>query len=454
MRASPLVLSIALLACGGGTTTTSRDAGPGGGDTGLPFDAGPGGPDADGDGLLDADERARGTDPLDPDSDDDGLSDGDEVRRGTDPLDPDTDGDGLSDGDEIELGTDPLTPDEGCAEVTSERTLARLPVDVILMIDNSGSMDDEIMAVVRNISVNFTDILDATGIDYRIILLSYHGDIREDPPGPADFPICIEEPLSGTDCDPVPAMPAITERFKHYHVAIDSEDSLIQALDTYARPDPFGFAPDGWRGWLRDDAQRVFLEITDDTSDLSADDFEVALYALDPPAFGHAGDRNFVFHSIIGIREKAMPLEPYGPDEPVVGRDCDSAAEPGVPYEELSIRSGGLRFPVCEFEGYDVVFRTIADGVIEGSEIQCSFESPEAPEGATLDFSRVVVLYEPGGGGAPETLTRVDGPGACVDGGFYVEGETITLCDATCARVQMDEDGVLDVHVACEPVIG
>lgn len=41
--------------------------------------------DTDGDGLTDADEFARGTDPQDPDSDRDGVNDGTEVAEGTDP---------------------------------------------------------------------------------------------------------------------------------------------------------------------------------------------------------------------------------------------------------------------------------------------------------------------------------------------------------------------------------
>ncbi len=44
--------------------------------------------DSDGDGLSDADEAARGTDPANPDSDGDGVNDGLEVANGTDPLNP------------------------------------------------------------------------------------------------------------------------------------------------------------------------------------------------------------------------------------------------------------------------------------------------------------------------------------------------------------------------------
>ncbi len=100
--------------------------------------------DADGDGLPNAEEMARGTAPRVADTDGDGLPDGVEVRlglnpivtdtdgngtadgaedadgdgltnaaevaRGTDPASPDTDGDGINDADEVALGTDPRTP--------------------------------------------------------------------------------------------------------------------------------------------------------------------------------------------------------------------------------------------------------------------------------------------------------------------------------------------------------
>ena len=44
-------------------------------------------PDADGDGLADADEQVRGTNPNKADTDNDGVNDGQEVRDGSDPLD-------------------------------------------------------------------------------------------------------------------------------------------------------------------------------------------------------------------------------------------------------------------------------------------------------------------------------------------------------------------------------
>jgi hypothetical protein len=67
--------------------------------------------DPDGDGLVNGDERASGTDPALWDTDGDGLGDGEELFvHGTDPRAVDTDGDHYSDGGEVASGTDPLDP--------------------------------------------------------------------------------------------------------------------------------------------------------------------------------------------------------------------------------------------------------------------------------------------------------------------------------------------------------
>ena len=67
--------------------------------------------DSDGDGLVDEEEIARGTDPQNWDSDGDELNDGDEVLVwNTDPLNPDSDGDTYLDGAEIKAGYNPVGP--------------------------------------------------------------------------------------------------------------------------------------------------------------------------------------------------------------------------------------------------------------------------------------------------------------------------------------------------------
>lgn len=89
---------------------------------------GPVDPDTDGDGLLDSEEAALGTDPNNPDSDGDGVSDGDEVLDGTQPLNPDTDGDGVVDGaDSDPLDANSDSDDDGLTDA-QEQALGTNPL--------------------------------------------------------------------------------------------------------------------------------------------------------------------------------------------------------------------------------------------------------------------------------------------------------------------------------------
>lgn len=83
----------------------------------------PDNPDTDGDGVLNADEPANGTQPDNPDTDGDGLDDGFELDNrdtiGANPLLADTDGDGLDDKQELRLGigiNDPDSDDDGLTD--------------------------------------------------------------------------------------------------------------------------------------------------------------------------------------------------------------------------------------------------------------------------------------------------------------------------------------------------
>jgi hypothetical protein len=100
--------------------------------------------------------------------------------------------------------------DQACAEQSTraERGIAK-QVDVILIVDNSGSMTDEIDAIRRNLHQNFAAILAASGVDHRVILLSRYG--RE------GTNLCIDPPLAGAPCAAGLAATA-SSRFFHYDV--------------------------------------------------------------------------------------------------------------------------------------------------------------------------------------------------------------------------------------------
>lgn len=400
------------------------------------------------------------------DSDNDGLSDAEEEALGTDPDNPDSDGDGILDGDEILLGTDPNESDVACAGTTAIATQAQKPVDIILAIDTSSSMAGEIDAVETNLNTNLANQLNLSGVDYQIILLADHGN----PDVSGKFGICIDSPLSGHDCATMDgdALPVDGALLKHYPIYLGSHDAYDRILSDYALDDSGiydvapegGFTPNlpyGYGQFLREDALKVILLVTDDDSGgattQTASDFDAALLALDPVQFGTAGERNYVFHNIIGMAGKSADTSvPWLPTDPVEFGDCGGdSANVGEEYQQSSIMTGGLRFPLCDNNNFDAVFQAMAVSVTEGVALECAYQ-PAAPANGELDFDRVVAYFT-GGGGGQQRLNRVANAGACQANSYYVSAGLISLCPSTCDTVKEDPTGSLDFHVACSTVI-
>jgi len=346
---------------------------------------------------------------------------------------------------------------ETCATLSAAGTLIKEPVDIILVLDNSGSMADELDAVERNINRNFAEILAQSGVDYRVILLSRHRREVRAPSGESSTSICVSSPLSGLPMCPGPE-PVNSERFFHYSIKIESEDSFDRILSTYNQADSkFELTKAGWSEWLRPGAKKVFLELTDDNAEMSVDAFVQKLTALVPANFGTISQPAFVFHSIIGLKEKSPASAPYAPDEPIQTAECsgggDTVANAGVGYQELSRRTGGLRFPICEFSSYDAVFRTIATDVVSRSQLTCDFDIPTLPDGQTLDPTKVAVTYTASGATSALRFGQVLTSAACQADAFYIEDAHIYLCPDTCSAVKADSAAKVDVLFTCESTI-
>ncbi len=199
----------------GGGPARRRDGGPGsddggGGfpvDTGRPADwpdvgplpdTGPPPPgDGDDDGLPDADEAARGTDPANADSDGDGLPDGVEVVAGTDPLDsgsfiPPTDFYVV-----LPFGDPPTY-----RELDFRARLGR--ADIFFLVDSTGSMGGVIANVSSSLSGTIVPAIDDAIVDSVMGVGSFR-DFPISPYGDAgDWPIRVTQTLTA-DVPPVQA---------------------------------------------------------------------------------------------------------------------------------------------------------------------------------------------------------------------------------------------------------
>lgn len=354
-----------------------------------------------------------------------------------------------------------LTADAACAAQKSTATLTKKPVDIVLIVDNSGSMTEEIVGIQKNINASFASILAASGLDYRVILVARHGAAT------GGQSVCIEAPLSGIPaggCATPPAKPVNAARFFHYSVEIASTNGWCQLLSTYAKADEFNLAPNGWSKWLRPEAYKSMIIISDDRSSCTfgttsfadttpttaATNIDTELLKLAPTQFGTASARNYNVYSIVGVGPNTPATKAYAPTDPMVTTKCSTAVNPGPGHQALSILTGGLRFPLCDTTSYDTVFKAIAAGVIAGAKVSCDFPVPVAPPGKTIDPATVVVRYTPGAG-ASTLFKQVPDAASCTAGAFYLDAGTIKLCPAACSEVQADTKGGVEVLWGCDP---
>jgi hypothetical protein len=351
-----------------------------------------------------------------------------------------------------------------CATAVSDAELTTQPVDILIVLDNSGSMHEEMGAVEKNINENFANVLGTSGVDYRVILLSRHRrGARTTGETEANTSVCVTQPLSGLLTCPAD-LPVFTDRFYQYGQKIESFDALNWVLDAYDTPpsnsDGKKLAPNGYSPWLRAGAKKVILVLTDDNEGNSGDDnpltipqFLQGLSQLSSAHFGTAEAPTFVFHSIIGVQEKPDPTQAYLPTEPVQVAKCTgngaSIPDSGRLYQELSIKTGGLRFPICQFPSYDAVFKRIAEDVTVKTSLRCDFEVPMPPAGTTLELDKVAVNHVQVNG-TKIKFGQAAIPADCQADAFYIENNRVWLCPAACDAVKADPGADVEVLFTCE----
>lgn len=401
-----------------------------------------------------------------------------------------------------------VTPD-ACASVQGEATERRRPMDIIISIDNSSSMNSEIEEVQTRINQNFYDILEASGIDYRVVMVARYGAVSVSIGG-SENPVHISPPLGGSTCpfqgDNNPCEPlAFPAHGKFFHMSadIESRDMWQKLLGGLFNPDELETdstnfrdggdqfspwvvrAPTGYDEFLREDSFKVILGITDDgisgseysssapngaswnfqsTSNdndhlAAAQQFDTALRQISPEHFGALeAERNYRYYAIAGFHTDDYVT--LAPDAPVVTEVCvdtdgNDGARAGQGHQELARLTGGLRYSSCRTSNYDPIFSAIAQAVVEGAQVPCEFDVPAPPGGQLIDVERLVVAWTHDGGS--EILPRVD---SCTGAGYRLDFSTpdagvssqpqrLLLCADSCTAVQAEASSQLSVDFGC-----
>lgn len=355
-----------------------------------------------------------------------------------------------------------------CATSCFSTTLALQPkLDLIFVIDNSGSMGQEITALQSSINSELAQVLTVAGIDYRVVLVAQHGPVVP------DESVCIEAPLStipAGGCAAPPVDPGNNPpTFFHYNTPVASHDAPCKLLASWAQADSQGRFPAGLQALLRTDASKFIIPFTDDGIACTYDGvsysdantaaggadvgaaLDAALLALSPAHFGTDTQRRYRFQSIIALAEKnpAAPADPWLPADPITISECPTAADPGTGYQALSQLTGGLRFPICSDTLIGNFFQQIAQDATGFAERPCSFPQP-VDDGTQPPPERVVLEYFPIDGSASTALQQHADAADCTELGYVISDEIITLCPSLCERYNADGDERrIDVLYAC-----
>lgn len=351
-------------------------------------------------------------------------------------------------------------PDGGfdACEGVFVRSMSRVrPADVIVVVDNSGSMRDEAALVQEHLD-DLGRTVAARGIDMRMVLISRT----------TIFP----EVISGiVYFDIPPELAADGERFMAIDQLVGASTLMAETALSYPL----------YRDFLREDAATHLIMVSDDESRVWWEDFRDAFES--PEYLGH----EFVLHAVVSPPEVTdaepaprpgrdrmrwlegervargryqIPREYEGTprDSEVTGSRCSGplgrANFRSFEYWEAAAETGGQQYSICA-DDWSPLFAAIADDVEVSASLPCALELPEPPAGMSFDSNAVNVLVRRGG--EAQSLGRVNGEGDCGSrAAWYYDNNgaptTIQLCPEYCSSLE-DEEAELDIQLGCESVL-
>jgi len=368
--------------------------------------------------------------------------------------DTDTDADTDADMDnDADTDADTGANFDECTAVTEGAGNTYQPADIVFVIDNSPSLEDEIAEVRSNMN-EFSQMITASGIDVQIVMIScLEGNcVAPNGGGNEFYGICIDPPLGAADgCQGNPDVGPVTDDtnlpfYKHLETRVPSVKGLTWIIETYE--DDNTHTDEGWHDMIRTNSSKHFVVVSDDGDQWSASDFENALLALNPALFA-----DYLFHGIFSYMSKDEACE-LGSDEP-----CCKFAAPGGDstvnwdtYGELVDLTGGVSSDLC-LQDFDAVFNALGASVIANSVINCDWIIPEPPEGETLDpnLLNVEFVYD----GNSYFVGHVENANECgnVENGWYYDNSDnptkIYVCPQTCEWFQSVENAQLIIKFGC-----
>jgi hypothetical protein len=305
---------------------------------------------------------------------------------------------------------------------------ANLPVDLIWVVDASGSMDDEQLRIAANLG-EFADRIVHANLDAHIVMVT-----RSD--------------LCGGSHDPLAASPlANSPRYQFIDHNVGSHDALEVAVEQYA----------SYAGFLRATAKTHLIVVSDDESRYHGKNTppeRAAAFLADMRALL---DHDFTLHAIASEGPEACRNTQCV--QPVAVSDCKDApsdcraSAPGDTYYELARLTGGLSESICKSD-WRTIFDPLTASVIASAPLPCDIRIPAPPAQQTLDPSKVNVQWSAPGSSSGTSLRKAANAAACLDelGWYYDEParpQQVMLCPKACNTV-VASGGTLSFGFGCD----
>ena len=327
-----------------------------------------------------------------------------------------------------------LSEGNACGMGTAQAELT--PVNMLVMFDRSGSMEDDDKW--PNATAALTTFFEDPGTDGLKVALRFfpHDEPQEG---------CTEDGCSAEAC--AEPLVAIGELTAESAPADAHEGDLVSAIVNSAPNGgggggggggtPIYAALDGALRWaaaykaMHPEETTVVIFLTDGEPNGCDEDFDnISQLAAD--ALANDGIMTFAI-GLAGSSEEQM----------------DQLAQAGGTGAGIFISNSAT----AEQELLEAL------NAIRGQTLSCDFAMPEpADPSMPIDPAKVNVTFTPGSGMAV-TLPQVDGESECASSSswYYDDPDAptqITLCPSACDLVREDTDGMLQILIGCETVCG
>lgn len=220
-------------------------------------------------------------------------------------------------------------------------------VDMVLVIDNSGSMVEEAANVRKNIESFLSKV--ATRIDIHVALITALSS-----GSPSDLGVSLPPSLvaKGHVQLAVPIQSTNGPEFALYAGCPKGAIDGVAVCTRNTLPTYSSTIRGGLNAWFRAGAKRIYTFVTDDNSKLSSTDFLAQAKALN-------GGNDVTVYAFAGLGVAASPTE----------------NKPGTTYQEMAQATGGQVFNIAE-KDWSANFDFFGTSVVEQFDLRLVLKAP------------------------------------------------------------------------------